>query len=119
MATDPPILLPLHGGDIVWVDFDPVRGTEQAGARPALVLSEAAFHEVNRRAIVCPISSRRRGWTTEEPLPEGLPAQGVVLLDQIRAVDRLTRGFRPFCAVSPEYLVRIRILVGRLIGLEY
>jgi mRNA interferase MazF len=99
MATDRPVLVPLDGGEIVWIDFDPVRGTEQAGARPALVLSETSFNAVNRRAIVCPISSRR-------------------LLDQVRTVDRLARGFRPICTVPAPFLARVRILVGRLIGLQ-
>jgi mRNA interferase MazF len=108
----------LDGGEIVWIDFDPVRGTEQAGARPALVLSETSFNAVNRRAIVCPISSRRRDWPFEEPLPDGLPVRGVVLLDQERTVDRLARGFRPICTVPAPFLARVRILVGRLIGLQ-
>jgi mRNA interferase MazF len=118
MATEPLRLEPLVGGQIVWMDFDPVRGTEQAGSRPALVISEAPFHAATRRAVVCPITTRRRDWPFETPLPDGLPVKGVVLIDQVRTVDRTTRGFRPICVAPDWFLAQVRTLVGRLIGFE-
>ncbi len=80
-------------GDIAWVELDPVMGTEQAGRRPALVLSDRMYHEVSRRAIVCPISTRARAWTFNVPLPDGMMTTGMVLVDQIRTIDRTRRMF--------------------------
>ena len=59
-------------GDIVWTDFDPTLGREQAGARPALVVSPLAFYRASRFVIVCPITSRMRPFRTSVVLPEGL-----------------------------------------------
>ena len=75
-------------GDIAWVDLDPVRGTEQAGRRPALVLSSMTYHDASRRAVVCPITSAARPWPFNVQLPTGLQTTGVVLVDQIRTIDR-------------------------------
>jgi mRNA interferase MazF len=51
-----------EAGDVAWVEFDPVLGAEQAGRRPALVVSEREYHEISSRALVCPITSRARPW---------------------------------------------------------
>src|SRR5215831_17355979 len=84
----------LRAGDLVWVDLRPTRGREQGGARPAVVLSDLEFHRRNATAIVCPITSNQRPWPTKVPLPDGLPAEGSILTDQIRVLDRTQRGFR-------------------------
>src|SRR6202790_1741478 len=78
-------------GDLVWMLFSPHAGSEQGGRGPAIVLSPRLFHEDSRLAIVCPITSRERGWRTEVRLPPGLPVSGVVLVDHIRSVDREAR----------------------------
>jgi mRNA interferase MazF len=78
-------------GDVAWVEFDPVMGTEQAGRRPALVLSDRAYHELSRRTVVCPISTTARPWAFNVPLPPGMVTTGMVLVDQIRAIDRKQR----------------------------
>ena len=74
-------------GDVVWLDFDPQTGHEQAGRRPAVVLSGAAYNGLLNLAIVCPVTSRRKGYLWEVPLPEGLSVSGFVLSDQIRSLD--------------------------------
>src|SRR3954451_20005591 len=66
-------------GDLIWTDFDPTRGREQAGRRPALVVSPAAFTENSGLAVVCPITSRVRPFPTSVVLPPGLPVAGEVL----------------------------------------
>lgn len=81
----------LERGAIVWMEFSPQRGHEQAGRRPAIVLSARLFHEVSAMTVVCPITSKERGWPTEVKLPPGSPVSGVVLIDQIRSVDRTVR----------------------------
>ena len=78
-------------GSLVWAFFSPQAGSEQAGRRPGIVLTPAAYHELSRLAIVCPITSRERGWPTEVKLPPGLPISGVVLVDHIRSIDREAR----------------------------
>lgn len=74
-------------GDLVWLDFDPQAGHEQAGRRPAIVLSEADFNEITGFAIVCPITNQVKDYAFEVMLPEGLPFSGVVLTDQLKSLD--------------------------------
>jgi mRNA interferase MazF len=74
-------------GDLVWLDFDLQAGHEQAGRRPAIVLSEAEFNGLTGFAIVCPITSQVKNYPFEVPLPEGLPFTGVVLTDQLKSLD--------------------------------
>jgi mRNA interferase MazF len=80
-------------GDIAWVEFDPVRGTEQSGRRPALVLTPQAYHQRSPRALVCPITSNVRPWAFKIILPEELKTTGAILVDQIRTIDRTQRLF--------------------------
>jgi mRNA interferase MazF len=84
----------LEAGDIVWVDFDPVRESEQAGNGPALVVSHTMFNGTSHYSIVCPITSNIAEWPTKVPLPEGMAIRGAILVDQIRSLDRRHRGFR-------------------------
>jgi len=74
-------------GDLVWLDFDPQAGHEQAGRRPAIVLSEAQFNELTEFAVVCPITNQLKGYPFEVSLPDGLPFTGVVLTDQFKSLD--------------------------------
>jgi len=108
----------LKAGDIVWVDFDPVKGTEQSGVRPAIVLSSAAFHEAGSTAIVCPITRNPSPWPTKVPLPAGMKTRGHVLAEQIRTVYRPERGFR-FIEHAPETLLSdVRTVIGALLGIS-
>ena len=75
-------------GDLVWLDFDPQAGREQAGRRPALVLSPRAYHQHTPYAVVCPITTRVKGYPFEVVLPAGLPIAGAVLADQVESIDR-------------------------------
>ena len=88
-------------GSIVWLDFSPHAGHEQAGRRPAIVLTPRAYHEMTNKAVVCPITSTERGWPTEVKLPPGLPVSGVVLVDEIRSVDRAARHMK-IAGLAPE-----------------
>ncbi|MEW6282963.1 MAG: type II toxin-antitoxin system PemK/MazF family toxin [Candidatus Eremiobacterota bacterium] len=94
-------------GDLCWLDFDPQIGREQAGRRPALVLSRGIYNERSALAWVCPITSRRKGYPFELVLPEGLPVEGVVLVDQVRSLDyrgrkasRIARVPAAWCAAA-------------------
>jgi mRNA interferase MazF len=99
-------------GDLIWTDFDPTRGREQAGRRPALVVSSAAFTENTGLAIVCPITSRVRPFPTSVILPASLPIAGEILTSHIRSIDTQARPIRyAGAAVSDETarLVRAKL----------
>lgn len=78
-------------GDLIWTDFDPTRGREQAGRRPALVVSAKAFTQLTGLAVVCPITSRVRPFPSSVVLPAGLPVAGEILTSHIRSIDTLAR----------------------------
>ena len=103
-------------GDIVWLDVSPTLGTEQAGRRPALVISEASYNQVSGRALVAPITSRVRDWPFEVSMPLGSPVAGVALVDQVRVVDWRARNAKRAGAVPPSVLEEARAKVGALIG---
>jgi mRNA interferase MazF len=99
-------------GDLIWTDFDPTKGREQAGRRPALVVSSAAFTENTGLAIVCPITSRVRPFPTSVILPASLPIAGEILTSHIRSIDTQARPIRyAGAAVSDETarLVRAKL----------
>ena len=74
-------------GDVVWLDFDPQAGREQAKRRPAVVLSPAAYNGRTSLALCCPVTSQVKGYPFEVALPAGGRVQGVVLADQVRSLD--------------------------------
>jgi len=108
----------LDAGDVVWVELDPVKGTEQAGRRPALVLSDALYHEVSERAVVCPISKTERNWPFDVPLSASMQTEGVVMVDQIRTIHRRLRLFGTIEAAPPDLLARVREVLAALVGVE-
>jgi len=102
-------------GHIVFTDFDPAAGHEQAMRRPALVLSPEPFNRKIRLALVAPITSRIRGHGFEVAL-EGLKTHGAVLCHQVKTIDYHTRGVR-FIERAPEAIVqdalaKVRVLVA-------
>lgn len=105
-------------GDLVWLDFDPQSGHEQAGRRPALVLSPRLYHQAAPYALVCPITSTIKGYPFEVVLPEGLPIGGAVLADQVKSINRRARRIEPAGkapdAVVEEVLAKILPLLSGL-----
>lgn len=89
-------------GDLVWLDFDPQAGHEQAGRRPAIVLSDTEFNHVTGFTVVCPITSQTKNYPFEVPLPEGLPFAGVVLTDQLKSLDARKRRIKIIAHVDGE-----------------
>lgn len=83
---------PPDRGDIVWLQFSPQAGTEQAGHRPAIVLSPGMYNRNAGLASICPIRSRAKGYPFEVSLPGGMRTRGVVLSDQIRSLDWRSRA---------------------------
>ncbi|HYE52353.1 MAG TPA: type II toxin-antitoxin system PemK/MazF family toxin [Azospirillaceae bacterium] len=107
-----------QAGDLVWTDFDPGTGREQAGRRPAVVVSPAEFWDASRFAIVCPVTSRVRPFGTSVVLPDGLPVAGEVLTSHVRSIDTLARPVR-FAGgtLPPALLAELRAKLAALIGL--
>lgn len=103
-------------GDVVWVTFDPVVGHEQKGRRPALILTPSSYNRTVGMAIACPITSKVKGYPFEVPVtfPEG---GGVILTDQIRAVDWKARAAEKVARVSPATLLEVTSLLSSLLGL--
>ena len=73
-------------GDIVWIDFDPTKGHEQSGRRPAIVVSPEKYNSATNRAIFCPITSKIKGYVFEVPV-DGNEITGAILADQVRTLD--------------------------------
>lgn len=75
-------------GDIVWVNFTPTSGHEQAGQRPALVLSPRSYNEKAGLMVCCPITNQQKGYPFEVELPKGSGSvTGVALADQVKSLD--------------------------------
>jgi mRNA interferase MazF len=103
-------------GDLIWTDFDPTKGREQAGRRPALVVSPAAFTENTGMAIVCPITSRVRPFPTSIVLPPSLPIAREILTSHIRSIDTQARPIRyAGVAVSDEIAQLVRAKLNTFI----
>lgn len=103
-------------GHLIWIDFDPATGREQAGRRPAIVLSPAAYNGKTSLAIVAPITSQKKGYSFEVELPANSKISGVVLSDHLKNIDWSRRNVT-FAATAPREVVkavqdRIALLLG-------
>ena len=74
-------------GDLVWLEFNPQTGHEQAGKRPALIISPLAYNRVVGLALLCPVTSKVKNYPFEVKLPEKSKIQGVILSDQVKSLD--------------------------------
>jgi mRNA interferase MazF len=88
-------------GDVVWLSFNPQAGHEQAGHRPALVLSPREYNHKVGLALFCPITSQVKGYPFEVSIPADLPVSGVILSDQIKNLDWKSRR-ASFCCKLPN-----------------
>lgn len=98
-------------GDIVSISLDPQAGHEQAGRRPALVVSRDAFNERTGLAMVCPITSRDRGVALHVRLPADLPVRGFVMTEQVKSVDFRQRNARRIAQAPAAVLDEVRALI--------
>ncbi len=102
-------------GDVVWLEFDPQAGHEQAGHRPAVVLSPRAYNQKSGLALFCPITSRIKRYPFEVVLPPDLPVQGAVLCDQVKSLDWSARRRRLAVklpeAILDDVLAKVRALL--------
>ena len=104
-------------GDLLWLTFDPQAGHEQAGRRPALVLSPAAYNRRANLALVCPITTQAKGYPFEVALPTGLPVSGVVLADHLKSADLTARRAEFVAKASAEVLAEVTAKIRPLLGI--
>jgi len=90
-------------GDLVWLDFTPQSGHEQAGRRPALVLSPKGYNSKTHLMLCCPITTQEKGYPFEVPLSD-VVIHGVVLADQIKSVDWVARHAKYESTATPAIL---------------
>jgi mRNA interferase MazF len=107
--------LPPDAGDLVWVDFGPPVGHEQAGRRPAVVISPARYNAGSSVLLVCPITRSARPWPFKIPLGTTQGITGFVLADQVQAVDPAARVIKRAGRASEATLSQVRAALVALI----
>lgn len=103
-------------GDIVWVSLNPQAGHEQAGRRPALVLSPRSYNAKVGLAILCPLTGQIKGYPFEVILPEGLKVQGAILSDQVKCLDWKSRKAELICKLPPDIIADVLLKLNTLLG---
>lgn len=101
---------------MIWVSLNPQAGHEQAGRRPAVVLSPRPYNAKVGLALCCPVTSRAKGYPFEVALPDGLPVRGAVLSDQVRTLDWRARRARHICHLPRRITLEILHKLGTLVG---
>jgi mRNA interferase MazF len=101
-------------GDVVWLSFSPQTGREQAGRRPALVLSPAAYNGKTSLMICCPLTTQIKNYPFEVLIAGMSPS--VVLADQVKSLDWRNRRATRKGSVSSEELADVRAKIRALIG---
>jgi mRNA interferase MazF len=103
-------------GDSVWITLNPQAGHEQAGRRPAVVLSPAAYNGKVGLVILCPIMNQIKGYPFEVVIPTGLAVTGAILSDQVKSLDWRARNASFICTLPPttiaEVLQKLHTLVA-------
>ncbi len=104
-------------GDLIWLSFTPQAGREQAGRRPALVLSPRSYNEKVGLCLVCPVTHHAKGYAFEVPLPEGMAVQGVILADHLKSADWRERDSDFITIVPSDVLDEVRRKLKPLLGM--
>jgi mRNA interferase MazF len=102
-------------GDLVWLQFNPQSGHEQAGRRPALTLSPKDYNKKVGLAIFCPITSQEKGYPFEVKIPAG-PIQGVILADQVKSMDWKKREAGFIVKVPSDVVNKVIGLLNTLVS---
>jgi mRNA interferase MazF len=103
-------------GDIVWITLNPQAGHEQAGRRPALVLSPAAYNGKVGLAILCPITSQIKSYPFEVLIPESLEISGAILSDQVKSLDWRARQAELVCRLPSSTINEVLQKLDTLLG---
>jgi len=105
-------------GDIIWVDFDPIKGREQAGHRLAVVISQTEFNRIRNLAIICPITSNIKPLRLHVVLDKRTQTQGDIICEQVRTVDLLARKCKIIEQLPKDKLEYVLEAVSALIAIE-
>ncbi len=103
-------------GDVVWIDFDPQAGHEQAGRRPAVTLSPWSYNSGTQNlGVFCPITTKIRNNPFEVAIPDDLPVTGVILADQFKSMDWRVRNAEFSCLLPDQTINEVLDLIGMLL----
>ena len=102
-------------GDIVWLQFTPQAGHEQAGRRPALVVSPKAYNDKVGLALFCPITGQVKGYPFEVLLPPKFKVTGAVLSDQIKSLDWRARKAKRIGPAPKQVIKEVLAKIGLLV----
>jgi mRNA interferase MazF len=105
-------------GDVVWLQFNPQAGSEQAGHRPALVISPRSYNQRVGLALVCPITTWIKGYPFEVELPQGMKTEGAILCDQIKSLDWRARNAKRIGSVPPSVMQEVTARILALVDQE-
>ncbi len=103
-------------GDVVWITLSPQAGHEQAGRRPALVISPLSYNGKVGLAVLCAITSQVKGYPFEVLIPTGLKVSGAVLADQVKSLDWKARKAELLCRLPRPTMVEVLLKLGTLIS---
>ena len=105
-------------GDAIYINFNPQLGREQAGHRPALVLSPSSYNRTVGLVIVCPITRQAKGYPFEVAIPPGLPIDGVILADHVKSLDWQLREATFVSRLPNEILESVLEMLNTLLDME-
>ncbi len=103
-------------GDVVWITLNPQSGHEQAGRRPAVVLSPGIYNEKVELAVLCPVTNQIKDYPFEVRMPDGLPVSGVILADQVKSLDWRVRNAEWICTLPPRVVEEVLQKLGALLS---
>jgi mRNA interferase MazF len=103
-------------GDVVWITLNPQTGHEQAGRRPAVVVSPASYNGKVGLALLCPITSQIKGYPFEVQIPQGFAVTGVVLADQVKSLDWRARKAELMSALPDATITEVLQKLGTLLS---
>lgn len=105
-------------GDIIWLDFDPTKGREQAGYRPAVVISQTEFNEKRKMIIICPITNTVKDLRFHVHLDSRTTTTGDVICEQVRTIDTLVRKCKVVEQLPKDLLEKVLEAATVIISLE-
>jgi len=103
-------------GDVVWITLNPQAGHEQAGRRPAVVLSPKNYNAKTGLAIFCPITNQIKGYPFEVLLSPMMPVAGAILADQVKSLDWRARNAELLCTLPDETISEVLQKLGTLLS---
>ncbi len=103
-------------GDVVWLSFNPQAGHEQAGRRPAVVLSPEAYNARTGLALFCPVTSQVKGYPFEVAIPDNERVSGVILADQVKSLDWRVRQAEWIISLPAHTVEEVLAKLGTLLG---